>query len=167
MPNWEEVMEEKWGRPFVHESGHAIMAILQGIPLRGIYFLKESKKFAVIVDLPPDVKSFTKAHFLFLAGGNTAELIKYGNADEGTAKSDWTFFDNPNAPPLETTMEEARSLLLSRNRQMKRLVSLLKAKCRGVDYDITKLPEADPLSNGAMCNVLLSKEETDEAIRKK
>jgi hypothetical protein len=74
MVNWEQVMEEKWGHPFVHESGHAIVADMQGIPLKGIYFLRAAKKFAVVADLPK-TDQFTKAHYLFLAAGNTAELI--------------------------------------------------------------------------------------------
>jgi hypothetical protein len=164
--NWEEVMEDKWGHPFVHESGHAIAADLQAIPLQGIYFLKTAKKFAVVVDLPKP-EEFTKAHFLFLAAGNTAEIIKYGKAEDETAKSDWAFFENPGAPSLEETKDEARTLLISKSRQLKRLVSLLKAKCRTVDYDITKLPEKDVLNDGQMCAVLLTKEETEEAIRTK
>ena len=142
------------------------MADLQGIPLKGIYVLKAVKKFAVVADLPKK-EEFTKANFLFLQLGNTAELIKYGKTENETAKSDWAFFESPSAPPLEDTKEEARILLLSKTRQLKRLISLLKEKCRTVDYDLTKLPENDALNDGQICGVLLTKEETVAAIRKK
>jgi hypothetical protein len=144
--------------------------LLNGCVYRGFYTnikVRVQRSSQLLQTYPPSVENFTKAHFLFLAAGNTAECIKYGIAEDATAKSDWSFFDNPGAPPLEETREEAHSMLLSKNRQLKRLVSLLKAKCSAVDYDITKLPEADPLKNGETCNVLLSKEETEEAIRRK
>jgi hypothetical protein len=44
------------GPPICSRERHAIMADSQGIPLKGIYFLKDSKKFAVIADLPPGVE---------------------------------------------------------------------------------------------------------------
>ena len=41
----EELLEEKWGRVLVHESGHALMAVLKGIHCHGIYYDRTANQF--------------------------------------------------------------------------------------------------------------------------
>jgi hypothetical protein len=46
----DETMEAEWERAFAHESGHALMAVLQGIPCHGICFEKDSGKFCTLTN---------------------------------------------------------------------------------------------------------------------
>jgi hypothetical protein len=65
-----ELLERNWGRALVHESGHAIMAVLEGIECRGICYNKTLNKFCAVTMLPPD-SQYNKKHYLFL----TASLL--------------------------------------------------------------------------------------------
>ena len=51
--NWEERMEEEWGPTFVHESGHALMAVLCKVPCHGIYFERGSDAGKFCSLIPP------------------------------------------------------------------------------------------------------------------
>src|SRR5712671_6633242 len=129
-PTLEVRMEEEWGRAFVHESGHALMAVLQGIPCYGIYYEKDSRKFCALIEPLPPPAHFSKKHYLFLAASSAAEQIKYGDQDDDGAKSDRADFESLGAPTFQETLDEARVVLLGKARQLKRLVSKLKAKVR-------------------------------------
>jgi hypothetical protein len=163
--NWEVEMEKRWGRAFVHESGHAIMAILHGIPCHGICceFQNDGVKFCALADLPiPSL--YTKGHYLFLTAGSAAEQIVYGNRDEDAAKSDVRDFANAGAPPLQESIDAAHSILSSKTRQLKRLVSKLKAKMRQANFDVGNLPEVGMNGSVKRYGVLLSKQELEDAL---
>src|SRR5271168_5052308 len=118
--NWEEKMEEVYGRAFVHESGHALMAVLQEIPCHGIYYEKDSSKFCALVEPLPPPSDLSKKHYLFLAASTAAEQITYGDQDDDGGNSDKKDFGNPGAPPLQATINEAQAILLGKARQLKR-----------------------------------------------
>jgi hypothetical protein len=166
MKDWEEVLEETWGRALVHESGHALMAVLEDIPCRGIHFDKTVKKFCAITDLPRD-SEYSKKHYLFLTASSAAELVIYGNQDEDGAKSDRLAFQNTGAPSVQDTLNEAHTLLLGNKRKLKRLVSKLKAKCRQVDLNLANLPETNMDGSDHEFGVLLTKVELEDAVRSK
>ena len=167
MPNWEAEMEKRWGRAFVHEGGHAIMAVLQDIPCHGICceFQNEGVKFCAIADLPIPTL-YNEGHYLFLTAGSAAEQIVYGNRDEEAAKSDVRDFATSGAPPLQETINDAHSILLSKTRQLKRLVSKLKAKMRQADFDVGNLPEVGMKGSIKRYGVLLSKQEVEDCVRR-
>jgi hypothetical protein len=165
-PNWEEKMEKEWGRAFVHESGHALMAVLQGIPCHGIYYELDSNKFCALIEPLPPPSEFVKRHYLFLAASSAAEEIIYGSPDEDGAKSDKTDFQNPGAPSFDETRSEARGILLGNVRKLRRLVSKLKAKARAADYDLVRLPQVGMDGSDKKYAVLISREETMEAVQK-
>ena len=75
------------------------------------------------------------------AAGAAAEQLIYGSYDQEAAGTDRKDFDTPNAPSPEATTAEASEILLGKRRQLKRLVSMLKSKARGVDFDLTRLRE--------------------------
>jgi hypothetical protein len=51
-------MEEEWERPLVHESGHALIAVLEGIPCYGICFEKGEgiARLCALIAPPPPAK---------------------------------------------------------------------------------------------------------------
>jgi hypothetical protein len=124
----------------VHESGHALAAILQGIPCYGIYWKKGvgTGKFCA---LSPDPTEHDRKYFVFLAAGSAAELLTYGSYDEDAARSDKMPFEHSDAPRYDEAVKEARELLSRNKRTLKRLVSMLKAICLRVDLNISKMPE--------------------------
>jgi len=165
MADWEKKMEQEWGRAFVHESGHALMAVLRGIPCHGVFYEKHSGKFCALTNLPPSAE-FSHGHYLFLAASSAAELVIYGNVDDDGAKSDRSFFAHPDAPSLTDTASEALTIVSTKKRQLKRLVSNLKAKCRRVDYNLLALPEKRMEVTNLTCATLLSREELESAVNR-
>jgi len=146
MVNWEQKMEQEWGRAFVHESGHALMAVLQGILCDGIYYQKED--------------------YLFLAAGAAAENLVYGDHDEDAAGADKRDFDQPNSPAFEECLKDALKILSSKRRHLKRLRSMLKTTVRKVDYDLGRLPELGMDGSDQRYLMLLSKEELANAVER-
>jgi hypothetical protein len=165
MVNWEQKMEQEWGRAFVHESGHALMAVLQEILCHGIYYQRTEKggKFCTLI--PPKAASErAKKDYLFLAAGAAAETLVYGNHDEDAAGADKRDFDQPNSPAFEESLKEASELLYNKRRHLKRLVSMLKATVRKVDYDMRRLTELGMDGSDQRYSMLLSKEELGNAV---
>jgi len=160
MVNWEQKMEQEWGRAFVHESGHALMAVLQGISCHGIYYQRTENggKFCTLIPPKPPSER-TKEDYLFLAAGAAAENLVYGDNDEDAAGADKRDFDQPNSPAFEECLKEASTILYSERRHLKRLRSMLKATVRKVDYDLGRLTELGMDGSDQRYLVLLSKEE--------
>jgi hypothetical protein len=164
--NWNKVLEETWGRALVHESGHALMAVLQEIPCDGICFDKTANKFCTLAHLPPS-EQYSPEHYLFLTAGSAAERIVYGNQDEDAAKSDRKGFSSPTAPPVGLTVDGAYEILSKKGRQLKRLVSLSKEKCRQADFNLGALPERVMEGSDRKYGILISKEELEDAVQRK
>jgi hypothetical protein len=167
MENWEKKMEEEWGRPFVHESGHALIAVLEGIPCHGICFEKgegAGRFCALIAPTPPGERS--KSNYMVSSAGSAAEHLIYGSYDQGAAATDRKDFDGTDAPSPDTAAAEASAILASKRRQLKRLVSLLKSKARAVDFDLTRLPNRTMDGSNKRYSMLLSKEEIESAVHR-
>jgi hypothetical protein len=174
-------MEAEWERAFAHESGHALMAVLQGIPCHGICFEKDSGTFCTLTPLPSPGE-LSKKDYLFFAASTAAELLlcRFAVPDaldaiEHTeaASTSWTqlgaasdsnYFQAPGAPSREETVGEALTILLSRTKQLQRLASLLKNKVRESDYDLSRLPVMGREGSGKKFAVLLSKKELEDAL---
>jgi hypothetical protein len=167
MLNWEVEMEEKWGRAFVHESGHALMAVLQGIACFGVFYDLSTKKFCALISPLPVPSDFSKNHYLFLSAGSAAEKIIYGNPDDEAAKSDRLDFANPGAPQFDETVSEAHAILVEKKRQLKRLVSQLKARMRLADFDVGQLPEVGMDGSDKKFATLLTQQILEDSVRSK
>jgi hypothetical protein len=153
-PDWNKVMEETWGRALVHESGHALVAALEGIHCEGIYYDKGAHKFcALIAPLPPP-DQMNKGHYRFLLASSAAEDAIYGDHDEAGATSDRSFFQNPGAPPLEDTLDEVRTTVNGKKRQIRQIVFVLRSSLPALENTHVKLllasAELDPGVDGKM-----------------
>src|ERR1700692_2292497 len=96
--------------------------------------------------------------------GAAAEMLIYGNHDEHAAGTDRKDFDAANAPSQETTASEVSLILAGKRRQLKRLISMLKATARSVDFDLTRLTERTMDGSDKRYLILLSKEEVESAV---
>lgn len=160
-------MEQEWGRPFVHESGHALIAVLEGIPCHGICFERgegTGKFCALIAPTAPGQKS--RSNYTVSSAGSAAEQLIYGSYDQEAAAKDRKDFDGPDAPSPDTAAADATAILANRRRQLKRLVSMLKSKARGVDFDLTRLPERTMEGSQKRYLMLLTKEELESAVHR-
>jgi hypothetical protein len=165
--NWEKNMEKEWGPTFVHESGHALMAVIQGIPCHGIAFQKHPDGGMFCSLLPPvDPEQRSKKEYLISAAGVAAEQLVYPGRDSEGAGADRRDFNSLSAPPFDDTVREAYEILLGQKRKLKRLVSMLKSKARTVDFDLARLPEAGMDGSEIRYLILLSKEELETAVQR-
>jgi hypothetical protein len=168
--NYEDVMEKEWGNAFVHESGHALVAVLKNIPCHGIYyeFLADGGKFCALANLPEQHADLSADHYIFLGSGSAAEQLIYGKdkQDESTARGDKSYFTEPTAPSFDQSVSDALAILTAHKRHVKRLVSKLKARMREADYDVGRLPVLDMQGSTRKYAVLLSKQELEDAVQK-
>jgi hypothetical protein len=164
--DWNKVLEEQWGHPLLHESGHALAAVLQGIPCHGIYWQKGVGvgKFCALSPAPVE---YTRNYFVFLAAGSAAELLTYGSYEEETARSDRVPFERSDAPSYDEAVKEAQELLSQNKRTLKRLVSMLKATCLRADLNISNLPERGMDGSDEKFNELMTEDELRKAIARK
>jgi hypothetical protein len=159
-------MEREWGPVFVHESGHALMAVLCEIECHGIYFERDAEKprFCALTT-PTAPANRTNKDYLVSAAGVAAEKLIYHNESEG-ADADRLDFAQASAPSFDATVDEAYEILSANKRKLKRLVSMLKSKAREVDLDLGRLPELGMDGTQKRYLVLLGKEELESAVRR-
>jgi hypothetical protein len=123
MSNIQQFIDKRRG--FVHESGHAIIAVLQNdLDVRGIGFCEAEGKYVTIVDSLPDSNSF----YLCKTGGMAAENLIYGKYDPVSAAHDIAVFNNPGAPPLDRTVEEAAIMVTNYRPQIGYLEGVLMSR---------------------------------------
>jgi hypothetical protein len=161
-PDWNKVMEATWGRALVHESGHALTAVLEGIHCDGIYYDKSAQKFSTLIGPLPPPDQMNKRHYRFLLASSAAEDAIYGDHDLSSAKSDRSHFQNPGAPPLEETLDEVRTTVNGKKRQIRRIVSKMKSAIRAAGYNMAKLPDVGVDGTTARYAVLLTKDELEK-----
>jgi len=122
-------MEEDVRRALLHESGHAVMAVLQKIKCDGIYYLKDRKKFCTIAYFPPQL---SKGDYVFHASGVAAERIFYPREDVDASAHDRIVFEKDGAPGFEETVSEAKSILLNKKTEIETIeMKLWKTVARG------------------------------------
>lgn len=163
--DWEEKMEKEWGHAFVHESGHALMATLHEIPCYGVYYQRteNSGKFCTLIPPKPPSERTAK-DYLFSAAGSAAEKLIYGIHDEEAARADKTDFGSLDSPSFDEALKDASKILSVKRRHLKRLISMLKAKVRQVDYNLGRLPEMGMGGTDKRYLMLLSKDELESAV---
>jgi hypothetical protein len=155
-------MEAEWGPALVHESGHALVAVVKGMPCYGIYFERDSGRFCAITG--DHSSGHSTNDYLISVAGAAAELLVYpGRISEGAGADD-ADFDSSDAPPRDQIENEARLILLEENKSLKGLIAALKAKIESVDFDLGRLPEVGMDGSDKRYLTLLDKRELEESI---
>jgi hypothetical protein len=114
---------------------------------------------------PPGERA--KKDYLVSAAGAAAERLIYGNNDSDAAGADRRDFDTPDSPSPEETINGACGILSGKKRHLKRLISMLKAKVRQVDFDLGRLPEQGMEGSEKRYLILLNKEELEAAMHRR
>ena len=110
------IEQEELRRVAIHECGHAVMAVIQGIPCRGVFFAYEpteavaicAGRFCVPVGNNPPWK---KGDYLQSAAGTGAEDLFFGGYNRSASEDDQQMFSVAGAPEWEATVEEAKTIL--------------------------------------------------------
>lgn len=111
----------------LHEAGHAVMAVLQGLPCSGIFLHSESDggKFCCVATRH---EPLTKGDYLEAAAGVAAELIFYEKFDASRADSDRQVFEKAGAPKWDEMVGEAQIILRDEREKLQILASLVEDK---------------------------------------
>lgn len=155
--------ESSLEQALVHESGHALMALLQGITCRGICFDRDQQKFCTLGPPPKAIEQWSREDYLFSAAGVAAEKVIYGSDhDSGGAGADRKDFQSLTAPPFERTVGQAYEILSGEETKLRTLTSMLIAKVKGLGFNYSSLPTTD--TDGKRLPVLLNKDELEAAV---
>ncbi|HEV2395806.1 MAG TPA: hypothetical protein VGS27_02540 [Candidatus Sulfotelmatobacter sp.] len=108
--------QDELKRVAVHESGHAVMAVLQGIQCHGVFLAYEpdtsdsiqEARFCVLCGNKPP---WQKADYLQSAAGAAAEKLFFGEYNRSASEDDREVFSPPGAPEWEATVDEAKMIL--------------------------------------------------------
>ena len=152
-------MEQDWEPALAHESGHALMAILHGIPCHGICFERDidAGQFCALLGSSPVEKSH--ADYLVSAAGVAAELLIYPNRISDGAEADRADFDSTQTPLFEETVSRAKTILTREKSKLDRLIGALNEKLSSVDFDLSRLPETGMDGSSKRYLILLSEGE--------
>jgi hypothetical protein len=145
------MMENDWKEALAHESGHALMAILHGIPCHGICFQRdiEGGQFCALLGSSPEEKSY--ADYLVSAAGVAAE-------------ADRADFAYPLAPTFEEAVDRAKTILAREKSKLDRLIGALNDKLRSVGFDLSLLPETGMDGTNKRYLILLSRDELNTCL---
>lgn len=155
---------QKWGRAFVHESGHAVMAVLQEISCSGIYYNLTEDKFCNVPDLP-DADAYTRRDYLYLTAGTAAENLIYGDPGDGANLDKECYFENPAAPSWEKTFNESEQILSASLGQLKSVVARLHATLNKAKGRIAFLPQIGMDGTDTKFAVLMDGEELEDIVK--
>jgi hypothetical protein len=158
------MMENDWKEALAHESGHALMAILHGIPCHGICFQRDidGGQFCALLGSSPEEKSY--ADYLVSAAGVAAELLIYPNQTSSGAEADRADFAYPLAPTFEEAVDRAKTILAREKSKLDRLIGALNDKLRSVGFDLSLLPETGMDGSNKRYLILLSRDELNTCL---
>jgi hypothetical protein len=166
--DWNKVMEEHWGKPIAHESGHALIAVLMGVDCQGIYFEVNEGESGNFCALTPPFESETSSRneLLVLAAGTAAELISYPNQIPEGDGLDRKAFGELSPESFDDMVAAATNILTRDKRKLKRLISKCKERIRSVDYDLGALPSLPMDGSLKTYHPLVTREELIDAVRR-
>jgi len=135
-----EIVDPHWGRVFLHESGHALMAVLRRMPCYGIAYLREKDTAVTLVQPLPAQKADSDR--LFLGAGSAAEATKYSGMSFFGAKDDRRRHGGTPAQ-FNQSVETAYDILLGRLETLRNLVSRVQSNFEQAGQEFDKLPQCD------------------------
>jgi len=132
---------EELKRVAVHESGHAVMAVMQGIQCHGLFFAYEPDEslaihgghFCVPCGNNPPWK---KADYLQSAAGAGAEKLFFGGYNRAASEDDRQMFSTTGAPKWETTVDEAREILAKSSEAITQMAEAVITKYQNVPMNL-------------------------------
>lgn len=158
---------EQLKRVAVHESGHAVMAVKQGIPCHGLFFAYEPSesqdgrvgRFCVPCgNYPP----WGKNDYLQFAAGAAAERFLFGDYNSGASEDDRQDFSTPGAPDWEATVDEAKGILEGSSESIVRMSAAVISKCQRVPMNLW--PDRGMNGRSARFKQILSNEEVLQIV---
>ena len=153
-----EIAPPHWKRVFLHECGHALMAVLQGIPCYGIAYLTEKDSAVTLVKPLPGQK--TDSHRLFLGSGSAAEATRYSGMSFFGARDDRKQHGGSSAQ-FNQSVENAYNVLLEQLEKLKNLASRVQTNFEQADSQFDKLPQSDVQVDGVTRKVGMLLTETE------
>jgi hypothetical protein len=131
---------EEMKRVAVHESGHAVMAVIQGIVCHGVFLAYEPNelgpggkiegiRFCVPAGNNPPWK---KSDYLQSAAGAGAEELFFKDYNLGASAIDREMFSTPGAPEWEATVDEAKMILAKNSETVSQMAEAIILKHQNV-----------------------------------
>ncbi len=129
-------------RVAVHESGHAVIAVVKNMPCYGFFFSYDPKdtppagelkgKFCVVVmnSNPWKIDDYLQA-----AAGASAEQLFFGKYETIAGRADRAPFDDPDAPSWETAVYEAQALLEGMKEKVATMAKLFQTIHRNIPIE--------------------------------
>ena len=153
---WDYILSDDWNRVFLHESGHALMAVLEGIPCYGVFFQNDVKKACTLIQPLPNPSQYTHGQYLFLAAGSAAEMTKYSNPDFNGTRADRKLFGTASYPE---GIAAAHKVLAGKSELLKLLHARITVNYKQAGSDFKRLTQCDKSIGNAVkkVGVLLSK----------
>jgi hypothetical protein len=160
---WEIASSSNWKRIFLHESGHALMAVLQAIPCYGIFYRGDKDTACALTPPLPAHSLYSKGHYLFLAAGSGAEATKYTGMSFFGSRADRKLFGGTPAQ-FSQSVEEAYNIFLGKLDLLTAVASKVQANFDQAGSDFKRLPQCEKsIENVQMkVGVLLSEAELND-----
>ena len=123
-----------------HESGHAVMAVIQRIPCKGIFFQYQpgpgglilGGKFCTIVN---HSQPWHHPDYLQAAAGAASEKLFLGGYDPKGSEDDRANFSNTEAPSWDDTVEEAKTILEGKKQKIELMAQVIMSLHENIAID--------------------------------
>lgn len=164
---WRTPAEKDWCHALIHESGHAVMAALQGIRCYGIFLKQIGMRAAALIEPLPVHSGLSDGHYLFLAAGSAAERNTFGEADFDGSSDDRRLFGSPQAATFDGKVTEAEAILQTEKALIENLASRVDAIIKRADGDFGSLRVQRTNFGGVIEDfwILLNEQELLEELR--
>jgi hypothetical protein len=151
---------------FVHEGGHVLMASTQGIRCHGMFLKQVGAKACNLIDELPK-GDLPSELLLYLAAGNAAEVIVFGEADPSGSNDDRRLFGKPPGTTFEEKIEEGKIILAKSKAVIETLASQLTKTFDYANGDFTGFRPIQVSTNGVITPhwELLDEQELKDAIQ--
>jgi len=167
MHSWQTPAEKDWCHALIHESGHALMAALQGIRCYGIFLKQIGMRAAALIEPLPASSGLSDGHYLFLAAGSAAERNTFGEADFDGSRDDRRLFGSPRGTTFDGRVTEAEAILQTKKALIENLASRVDAIVKRADGDFSSLRTQKVNLSGVIEDfwVLLDEQELMEELQ--
>jgi hypothetical protein len=158
-------------RVAIHESGHAVMAVIQGIPCRGVFFAYEPSEVGVAGDVrggrfctpvgnsPP----WKKSDYLQATAGAAAEKLFFKGYNRRASLNDREMFSSAGAPEWDATVDEAKMILAKNSEIISKMATTIIYKHQNIPMKLW--PDRGMSGKSTRFKQILSEEEVIQIAR--